>query len=296
MSILHQIDPIAFSLGPVSIHWYGITYAVAFALAWWLGRRRLRAGRLPVTEQAYSDLLFYGMLGVVLGGRLGYIFFYNIDHVVAHPLSAFKVWEGGMSFHGGLLGVMTAVLLWSRRHRLHVFDTMDFVAPLVPSGLGCGRLGNFIGGELWGRQTDVPWAMVFPNSLPPEYASLSADALRQLHAGGALEAYARHPSQLYQFALEGAAMFALLWWFSSKPRPRYAISGLFALLYGVFRFVVEFARQPDAHLGFLAFGWLTMGQLLSLPLVVIGLFLLWLARRAPMLPLASLPAVQSPRN
>ena len=295
MSILHQIDPVAISLGPVAVHWYGITYAIAFALAWWLGRQRLRAGRLPVTEQAYSDLLFYGMLGVVLGGRLGYIFFYNLDQVIAHPLTAFKVWEGGMSFHGGLLGVMTAVLVWSRKHRLHVFDTMDFVAPMIPSGLGFGRLGNFIGGELWGRETDVPWAMVFPDSLPPDYAGLPADALRQLHASGALEAYARHPSQLYQFALEGVAMFVLLWWFSSKPRPRYAVSGMFALLYGVFRFAVEFVRQPDAHLGFLAFDWLTMGQLLSLPLIAVGLFLLWLSRRAPTLPLASPPPVEPAR-
>jgi phosphatidylglycerol:prolipoprotein diacylglycerol transferase len=283
MSLLHQIDPIAISVGPVSVHWYGITYAIAFVIGWWLGRRRLRAGRLPVSEQAYSDLIFYGMLGVVLGGRLGYIFFYNLENVIAHPLTAFKVWEGGMSFHGGLLGVMAAVVWWSRKHRLHVFDTMDFIAPIVPPGLGLGRLGNFIGGELWGRQTDVPWAMVFPNSLPAEYAELPAEALQKLHASGALEAYARHPSQLYQFALEGVAMFVLLWWFSSKPRPRYAVSGMFALLYGVFRFAVEFVREPDKHLGYLAFDWLTMGQLLSLPLIGVGLFLLWLSRRSPTL-------------
>lgn len=281
MSVLHQIDPIAVAVGPVAIHWYGIMYAVAFGVGWWLGLRRVRAGRLPVSEQAYSDLTFYAMLGVVLGGRIGYIFFYNFANVLADPLSAFKVWEGGMSFHGGLLGVMTAVAVWSWKNKLHVFDTMDFIAPLVPPGLGFGRLGNFIGGELWGRQTDVPWAFVFPNSLPAQYSELSADALQKLHATGALEAYARHPSQLYQFVLEGVVMFAVLWWFSSKPRPRYAVSGMFALLYGVFRFAVEFVRQPDAQLGFLAFDWLTMGQLLSLPLIAVGLFLLWLSRRAP---------------
>ncbi len=283
MSYLHTIDPIAVNLGPVAVHWYGLMYLAAFVTAWWLGRKRIRAGRLPVNENAFSDLLFYSMLGVVLGGRIGWIFFYGFGGVIDDPLSALRVWEGGMSFHGGLLGVMAAVFYWSRKNRLHVFDTMDFVAPLVPAGLGLGRLGNFIGGELWGRTTDGPWAVVFPNSLPAPFYAMDEAALRAAHASGALEAFARHPSQLYQAFLEGVLMFAALWWFSSRPRPRYAVSGLFALLYGGFRFAIEFVREPDAHLGYLAFGWLTMGQVLSVPLILAGVFLLWLSRRSPTL-------------
>ena len=283
MSHLHQIDPVALHLGPVSLHWYGLMYLCAFVTAWWLGRRRVRAGRLPVSEAAYSDLLFYGMLGVVLGGRLGWILFYGFQNVIADPLSALRVWEGGMSFHGGLLGVLAAVWHWSRKQGLHFFDTVDFVAPLVPAGLGFGRLGNYIGGELWGRQTDASWGVVFPNSLPEPWYSMPAEALRAAHASGALESFARHPSQLYQAFLEGVIMFGALLWYSSKPRPRYAVSGWFGVLYGAFRFAVEFVREPDSQLGFLAFGWLTMGQLLSLPMIAVGLFLLWRSRRAPTL-------------
>lgn len=283
MSILHTIDPVAIQIGPLAIHWYGLTYLAGFIAAWWLGRRRVRAGRLPVDEQAYSDLLFYAMLGVLLGGRIGYLIFYGWPHVMADPMYALRVWEGGMSFHGGLLGVLAAVAWWSRRHRLHFFDSVDFIAPLVPPGLGFGRLGNFIGGELWGHRTDAPWGVVFPGALPPDLAALPVDALRRMHETGALDAYARHPSQLYQALLEGVAMFAVLWWFSREPRPRYAVSGVFALLYGLFRFAVEFVREPDAHIGYLAFGWLTMGQVLSLPLIGIGLWLLRLSRRAPTL-------------
>jgi phosphatidylglycerol---prolipoprotein diacylglyceryl transferase len=286
MTQLHDIDPIALSLPfwPHGIHWYGIMYLLAFGAAWWIGRTRIRAGRLPgVDENGFGDLLFYGMLGVVLGGRIGYVLFYGLDAFLANPLSLLRINEGGMSFHGGLLGVLVACAWWARSRRLHFFDTMDFVAPLVPSGLGFGRLGNYIGGELWGRPTDGSWGVVFPDSLPSELARLPAEQLRALHDSGALDVYARHPSQLYQMALEGIVMMAILLLYSRKPRPRYAVSGLFALLYGAFRFAVEFVREPDAHLGYLAFGWLTMGQLLSLPLVVLGLFLLWLSRRAPTL-------------
>ncbi|MBB1059230.1 prolipoprotein diacylglyceryl transferase [Marilutibacter spongiae] len=284
MTVLHQIDPIAFHIGPLSVHWYGIMYLLGFATAWWLGRRRIRAGRLPgVDEQGFGDLLFYGMLGVVLGGRLGYVFFYAFEALLEDPLMLFRVWEGGMSFHGGLIGVLVAGLWWSRRHRLHFFDVMDFVAPLVPPGLGFGRLGNYIGGELWGKPTDAGWGVVFPGSLPQPFASMSAERLRELHASGSLDVFARHPSQLYQAALEGLAMFVVLWWFSSRPRPRYAVSGLFALMYGCFRFLVEFVRVPDAQLGYLAFGWLTMGQVLSTPLILVGLYWLWRSRRAPVL-------------
>lgn len=283
MSILQTIDPVAIQIGPLSIHWYGLTYLAGFVIAWWLGRHRIRAGRLPIDEQAYSDLIFYAMLGVLLGGRIGYLLFYGWPQVMADPMYIFRVWEGGMSFHGGLLGVLAAVAWWSRKHRLHFFDSVDFIAPLVPPGLGFGRLGNYIGGELWGHPTDAPWGVVFRHALPADLADLPADALRKLHETGALDAYARHPSQLYQAFLEGVLMFAVLWWFSRKPRPRYAVSGVFALLYGVFRFIVEFVREPDAHIGYLAFGWLTMGQVLSIPLVLIGLWLLWLSRRAPTL-------------
>ena len=283
MSYLHQIDPIALQLGPVALHWYGLMYLCGFVAGWWLGRRRVRAGRLPVTEIAYSDLIFYAMLGVVLGGRLGWILFYGFQAVIDDPLSALRVWEGGMSFHGGLLGVMLAVAYWSRKHGLQYFDSMDFIAPLVPPGLGFGRLGNWIGGELWGRHTDGAFAVVFPKSLPEPFYSMPADALRAAHESGALERFARHPSQLYQAFLEGIVMCGVLWWYSSKPRPRYAVSGMFALLYGTFRFAIEFVREPDAQLGFLAFGWLTMGQLLSLPLIAAGLFLIWLSRRSPTL-------------
>ena len=285
MTYLHQIDPIALSLGPIKIHWYGLMYLLAFASAWWLGRQRIRAGRLPGTDaNAFSDLLFYGMLGVVLGGRIGYILFYSFGSFLENPLSLFKVWEGGMSFHGGLLGVMAAALWWTRKQKLHFFDTMDFVAPLIPLGLGFGRLGNFIGAELWGKYTQAGWGVIFPSTDPNVLAlKLDAAQLQAQHAAGALDQFARHPSQLYQAFLEGVLMFAILWWFSSKPRPRYAVSGMFAFLYGVFRFLVEFVRVPDEGIGYLAFGWLTMGQILSLPLIVLGLFFFWLSRRSPTL-------------
>ncbi len=272
-----DINPIAFSLGPLQVHWYGIMYLIGFGAAWWLGQRRRAAGRLPVSAEQFSDLAFYGMLGVILGGRIGYMLFYDSAELLRHPLSLIRVWEGGMSFHGGLLGVLVAGWWWSRRNAIHFFDTIDFVAPLVPIGLGLGRLGNFIGGELWGRHTDLPWGMIFPRAL--DYLGKTRDELRQMYLAGQLDGQARHPSQLYEFLLEGVVLFAVLWIYSRKPRPRYAVSGLFALLYGVFRFVVEFVREPDAQLGFLAFDWLTMGQLLSVPLILVGAFLLWLSRR-----------------
>ncbi|MGO4703346.1 prolipoprotein diacylglyceryl transferase [Dyella sp. 2RAB6] len=257
------IDPVAFRLGPLAIHWYGLMYLGGFFGVWLLAEYRRRHGRLPVTRDALGDLLFFGMMGVIVGGRVGYMLFYTDIHWIwTDPLALFRVWDGGMSFHGGLLGVLAAGLWWSRRQQLKFFDTVDFVAPLVPIGLGLGRLGNFINGELWGKPGDVPWAMIFPN---------------------APDRLPRHPSQLYEMLLEGVVMFAVLWLVSLKPRPRYLVSGLFALLYGCFRFAVEFVRLPDAQLGYLAFGWLTMGQVLSLPLIVVGLVLIFMSRKAPTL-------------
>ncbi len=252
-----QIDPVAISLGPLKIHWYGIMYLIAFGAAWWLGRLRARRPGSGWNDEQISDLIFYGALGVVLGGRIGYTLFYNFSHFLSDPVSIFRIWEGGMSFHGGLLGVLVAMWLFGRKYRHSFFELTDFIAPLVPIGLATGRLGNFINGELWGQPTTLPWGMVFPGAGP----------------------LPRHPSQLYEMFLEGIVLFIILWVYSSKPRPRMAVSGVFALGYGVFRFAVEFVRQPDEHLGFIAFGWLTQGQLLSAPLIVLGMVLLWLAYR-----------------
>ncbi|MEP6633831.1 MAG: prolipoprotein diacylglyceryl transferase, partial [Luteimonas sp.] len=225
MIILNQIDPIALSLGPVygigpvQVHWYGVMYLIAFATAWWLGRSRILAGRLPgVDLNGFGDLMFYSMLGVVLGGRIGYILFYAFGDFLANPLMLFKVWEGGMSFHGGLLGVLFASWWWTRRHRLNYFDVMDFIAPCVPAGLGFGRIGNYIGGELWGKLTDRDWGVVFPRALPSELAGLDPNVLRARFESGALNVFARHPSQLYEAVLEGLVMFCVLWAFSRKPR------------------------------------------------------------------------------
>lgn len=281
MTVLHDINPVALPLPfwPHGIHWYGIMYLLGFAVAFFLGRSRIRKGRFAgISEERFSDLLFNGMLGVIIGGRVGYVLFYAWHEFIANPLFLFKINEGGMSFHGGLLGVMAAVAIWSYQNKKHVFDTLDFIAPLVPAGLGFGRLGNYIGGELWGRLTGKDWGVIFPNALPAELASKPMQQLHALNDAGLLTPYARYPSQLAQALLEGLAMFVILYIYSNKPRPRYAVSGLFALCYGVFRFAIEFLREPDRGIGFIAWGWLTMGQLLSLPLVLVGLALLAASR------------------
>jgi len=246
-----DIDPIALRIGPVAVHWYGIMYLVGFLSAWGLAYWRTR-NREDWNAELISDLIFYCALGVVIGGRLGYMLFYDFPRLIASPWALFYVWQGGMSFHGGLLGVLIALIVFAKRKAKGFWQVADFVAPLVPIGLGAGRLGNFINGELWGRVSDVPWAMVFPRAGP----------------------LPRHPSQLYEFLLEGVLLFIILWWYSAKYKPQGAVSGLFLLLYGVFRFGVEFFRQPDPQLGFIAWGWLTMGQLLSAPMVVGGIALL----------------------
>jgi len=276
-----DLDPVAFSIGPVSVHWYGIMYLVAFASFWFLGERRRRVGRLPVGPAAFSDLAFYGMLGVVLGGRLGYVLFYGTAELIHDPWSIVRVWDGGMSFHGGLLGVFAAMWIWSRRNSVHLFDVLDFIVPIVPIGLGVGRFGNFLGGELWGRHTDAAWGMIFPNAI--EHGGRTLEQLRTMAATGQLDAEVRHPSQLYQMLLEGLLLFVVLWFVSRIPRRRYLLTGLFAVLYGVFRFAVEFVREPDQHLGYLAWGWLTMGQVLTIPLIVFGIAMIVLSRRAPVL-------------
>ncbi len=257
-----EFDPVAFSLGPLKVHWYGLMYLAGFALALWLGSLRARASNGLWHPEQVSDLVFYGAVGVILGGRCGYVLFYHFDYFLRDPLWLFRIWDGGMSFHGGLIGVLVAMWLYGRKLGKSFFQVTDFLAPLVPLGLGLGRIGNFIGGELWGRATDVPWAMVFPTD-PSQLA--------------------RHPSQLYQFFFEGLVLFTVLWFYSAKPRPRMAVSGLFLVIYGLARIAVEFVREPDVQLGFIAFDWLTMGQLLSVPMVLAGLaMMVWAYRRYPL--------------
>ncbi|HIG42237.1 MAG: prolipoprotein diacylglyceryl transferase [bacterium] len=256
-----QIDPVAISLGPIAIHWYALSYLVGISMVWWHLTRRskvygsktpaLKGGPIQLNDEQISDMIFYGVLGVILGGRVGYMLFYGQQELIQNPLSIFTVWKGGMSFHGGMLGVFIAAFLFARKQNTTFFHITDFIAPSIPIALGMGRIGNFVNAELPGRLTDVPWAVIYPGDV-----------------------VARHPSSLYQAMLEGPILFLILWLFTRQPRPLVSVSGMFMVGYGCLRFTSEFFREPDLHLGFIAFDWLTTGQLLCMPMVLFGLALL----------------------
>ncbi len=271
---LAQIDPVALSIGSLQLRWYGLMYLAGFGLGWMLGRWRASRPGSGWTGPDVDDLLTCVMIGIILGGRLGYVLFYDLPVYINDPMEIVRIWNGGMSFHGGLLGVLGAFWYFARTRGRTFLEVSDFIAPLIPQGLFFGRLGNFINGELWGKVSDVPWAIVFPGAGP----------------------LPRHPSQLYEAALEGLLLFIMVWVFSRKPRKVGAVSGLFAFGYGVFRFAVEFVRMPDVQLGYLAFGWLTMGQLLCVPLILAGAWLL--CRKAPVLAprLPQTEHKEAPRN
>lgn len=252
-----EIDPVLFSIGPFSIRWYGFSYLLAFLGAYGITVWRAKIPKQTWSKELILDLVIYIAAGVIFGGSLGYWLFYHPLILLDEPWRWLMFWDPGRSFHGGLIGVLVAVLIFCRQHRRHFWDVTDFIAPAIPLGLAIGRLGNFMNGELWGRVTDAPWGMVFP------------------HAGP----LPRHPSQLYQFALEGVLLGAWLLYYGRKPRPRGIISAHFLVGYGIFRFVAELFREPDWHLGFLALDWMTMGQLLSIPMVLAGVALLWYSKR-----------------
>lgn len=269
-----DIDPVIFSLGPLSVRWYGLAYLAAFALCWWLGRVRAVRPGSGWSKQDVSDAVFYGAVGAVLGGRLGYTLFYGFEQLLRDPLFLLRIWEGGMSFHGGLIGAVLGLWWFGRATHRPFLAVADFMAPLVPLGLGLGRLGNFANTELPGRMTDSVLGMVYP---------CSAQAIRQINplCVGEWETFARHPSPLYQAATEGLLLFALVWLYSARPRPLGHVAGMFLTGYGLVRFSTEFFRTPDAHIGFIALDWLTMGQLLSIPMVIVGILLLLRGRASP---------------
>ncbi|WP_318284828.1 prolipoprotein diacylglyceryl transferase [Halomonas denitrificans] len=278
-AMLVDIDPIALDLGPVQVHWYGVTYLLAFAAGWWLLRRRARQPHWPIAPVQVGDYLFWIIVGVIAGGRLGYVLFYGLDRWADDWLFPIRIQDGGMSFHGGLIGVLVAMALYARHLGIGFLKLGDFTAQVVPLGLAFGRIGNFIGGELWGRVSDAPWAMIFPAAIDRGFASEAA--LEAAWRAGELDVYARHPSQLYQAALEGVLLFVIVWVFARRPRPAGAVGGLFLAGYAVFRCIAELFREPDAHLGFVAFDALTMGQLLSIPMFIAGVALMAHAYRRP---------------
>ncbi len=267
-----DIDPVVVALGPVKIHWYGMMYLVAFASVWWLGKRRASQPHSIMRPDQIDDLVFYGALGAVLGGRIGSVFFYNLDSFIDDPLYLLKIWQGGMSFHGGFMGVLVAMEWYRRKIGCSFFQLTDFIAPLIPLGLAAGRLGNFINAELWGAPGTVPWAMKLScEQFPPD---------RYVDFAGPLCFSPRHPSQLYEMIFEGLLLFILLWLISAKPRPVMTVSGYFLMLYGVARTGVEFIRLPDAHIGYLLnTDWLTKGIVLSVPMIIFGIGFIIFAHR-----------------
>lgn len=289
--VFPNIDPVIFSIGPVALHWYGFMYLVGFVFALWLAKRRAGKANSSWTKDEVENLLYIGFLGVFIGGRLGYVLFYNLPVFLNNPFYLFKVWDGGMSFHGGLIGVICAIWWFARRTHRHFFQVSDFGAPLIPFGLGMGRIGNFINGELWGRVTlDTPWAMLFPGSRGEDIQIVSQDPslLPILEQYGVLP---RHPSQLYEMFFEGIILFIILNLFTCKPRPMGSVSGLFLIGYGAFRIFVEFFRQPDAQLGL--FGGISMGQILSVPMIIIGIFMMiWTYKKVVIVQIIQLLARQ----
>lgn len=251
-----SINPVAFSLGPLHVHWYGLMYLLGMLLAWLLGHWRNRHYHLGWSSEQITDLIFYSALGLIIGGRVGYMFFYQWPQFIQEPLALLRIWEGGMSFHGGLIGGVIGLCFFAHKTKKPLRAITDFAAPLVPLGLGAGRIGNFINGELWGSPTEMPWGMVFPH----------------------VDELPRHASQLYEFGLEGIALFLVVWFYASKPRPLGRVTAVFLIGYAICRMIAELFRQPDAQLGYLAFDWLTMGQLLSIPMIVVGLCLWWAKR------------------
>lgn len=268
-----DINPVALQLGPIALHWYGLMYLIGIAFALWLANRRAKQPNSPFKPEEVEKLLFYGFLGIFIGGRVGYILFYNLPAFLHDPLILFKVWEGGMSFHGGLIGSIVVMLLFAKKTHHHFFQVSDFIAPLIPFGLGAGRLGNFINGELWGKVTTSPIGMLFPHSRAEdlELIHYKPALLPLLNEFGVLP---RHPSQLYELLLEGVLLFIILNVFIRRPRPEGSVSALFLMCYGCFRFIVEYFRQPDPQLG-LFFNFISMGQILSLPMIILGI-IIWI--------------------
>lgn len=285
-----EIDPVMFSIGPVSLHWYGMMYLVGFVFALWLANRRAAKPNSGWNKNEVETLLYVGFVGVFIGGRLGYVLFYNLPVFLNDPLYLFKVWDGGMSFHGGLIGVICAMIWFAKRTKRKFFQVADFVAPLIPFGLGLGRIGNFINGELWGRVTlDTPWAFLFPTSRSADLQLVAQDPTTLLPIIQEYGVLPRHPSQLYEMLLEGVVLFIILNIFVRKSRPVGSVSGLFLIGYGAFRIIVEFFRQPDAQLGL--FGGVSMGQILSIPMILLGIiFMVWAYRQDKKTPQNPTPA------
>jgi phosphatidylglycerol:prolipoprotein diacylglycerol transferase len=271
MHYLVSFDPVFLTLGPLKIHWYAITYLIGFALFIVLGNYQVKQGNSSWTKEQVSDFLFYGALGVILGGRIGWVLFYSDTSMMEDPLLPFKVQGGGMSFHGGLIGVTLAILYFKYKTQKGFFEIADFVTPLCALGIGSVRIGNFVNGELWGRLTDKPWAMIFPDSLPDDLWNKPIEQLQSLNQQGFLAEYARHPSPLYEAFLEGFVTFVIVWFFAKRFKRAGIITGTFLICYGLSRFSVEFFRQPDENRGFIAFDWMTMGQILTLPIIFFGL-------------------------